>query len=71
MDSTELSGSACRTKLQFNNFRNAQKKFQLKLPYNRLSRTIDCKKEGIHNRLSGIIDCIGEGKLNRLSGIID
>ena len=49
MDSTELCGSACRTKLQYNYNKNAQKKFQLKLP---------------HNRLSGIIDCMGEGKLN-------
>ena len=56
MDNTELSGSACRTKLQYNNLRNTKKKFQLKLP---------------HNRLSGIIDCMGEGKLNRLSRIIN
>ena len=56
MDNAELRGSACRTKLQYNYNKNAQKKFHLKLP---------------HNRLSRIIDCMGEGQLNRLSGIID
>ena len=30
MDSTELSVSACRTKLQFNSFRNAQKEVLIK-----------------------------------------
>ena len=71
MDNTELGGSACRTKLQYNYNKNAQKKFQLKFQYNRLSGTIDCKGEGTHNRLYGIIDCEGEGKFNRLSRIID
>ena len=56
MDNTGLSGSACRIKLQYNNLRNAKKKFQLKVSHNRLSGTIDCKWEGKLNRLSGIID---------------
>ena len=66
MDSTELSGSACKTKLQYDNIRNTKKKFHLKLHYNRLSGTIDCKKEGKHNRLSGIIDCEYYGNLQSI-----
>ena len=44
MDNTELGGSACKTKFEYDNFRNAKQKFQLKVPHNRLSGIIDCMK---------------------------